>query len=110
MMAKDYEVRTINGEKVFVKNIVNNFWLFNDVYIHLLDEVVVDDNLISRSLDMKNDEILPYPGADSGYILFQSKVNGEHTLSFCLVTAYKDNTITRKALEAYDEYRRWAGI
>ena len=109
-MNKSYDIRIINGREVFVKNIVNNFWLFNDVYIHLLPERVVDDDLIIIALSTKEDEMFPYPGAGSGFMLLESKMNGCNVMSCCPLAAYKDKNARRLALEAYDEYRSWAGI
>lgn len=109
-MAKNYEIRVIDGQKVFVKNIVDNFWLFNDVYVHFCDDFKVTDDVISHMLGKKDDEFFPYHGASGGNILVQWKCPdgyafGEYRLLDC-----RDDGIRKKAEEVYDEYKSWAGV
>ena len=109
-MAKNYEIRVINGRKVFIKNIVDNFWLFNDVYADLCDDFKVTDSVINDFLQMKDEPIFPYGGAENGKILVQGHSKTGYYLAESCLSNCSTEIIRKKAEDAYHEYKSWAGI
>lgn len=111
MQNQGYEIRNINGKNVFVKNIVDNFWLFNDVFAYLHNDTQVTDELIDGLLEKKNDIIFPYKGAEDGYVLIEGKHDdGTYYMFESNLAHLIDADIVKMAKAVYDEYRDWAKV
>lgn len=107
----NYEIRNINGQDVFVKNISDDFWLINDVYVLVCDGYELTDIHVLSLLSAKNRPVFPYCGAEKGCVLVVSKLNdGSFVEEQAFLSELTDETISPLARRAYDEYKSWAGI
>lgn len=106
------KIRNINGVDVYVKYLGNGFWIFNDVFVSIADGYELTDEKILGFLDMKNDDMLPYLGANNGDIIVinKSQADGSFYAFNCTLDDITDEALVKEAKTAYDEYRVWAGI
>ena len=109
---KDFEIREISGQKVFVKEIRPTFFLFNDVFVYVCDEFLpIPDEDIMSFLDRKNDPIFPYPGAANEAVIVVTLLkSGRFCESPAVLGQLKEEAAIDDARRAYDEYKTWAGI
>jgi hypothetical protein len=108
----NYEIRKINGQDVFVKEIGNHFWLINNVYVLAYDGYQLSDFDIIDYLDAENDDMLPYKGADKECVLHIFKTNDSSDVceEHCYLSELSDKSMAVEARRAYDEYKSWAGV
>lgn len=108
MSTQFYTVRNIDGQDVFVKQINECFWLFNDVIVCTKTFHSFTDAEIMQLLDMKNDEFMPYSGSDKGFVLLVDEDND--TISEFHFSDYSNQNVIRKVKESLNVYRAWAGV
>ena len=107
-----YEIRNIDGISVFVVDIGDSLWLFNDVFVCFCDGRPVTDAVVLSFLDAKDDPICPYGGAENGCVLVQckSRTNGKYFWGEYPLGSLNDKALALKAERAFAAYRKWSGI
>ena len=109
-VGQGFEIRMINGKEVFVKQIADNFWLFNDCYADLCSDYEVTDKVIDDFLNLKYDLYVPYQGAEKGFVLGQYRVSEGYALGDYPLDSLTDKNLIKEVQKAYEEYKVWAGI
>ena len=106
------EIRNIDGKDVFVADIGDSLWLFNDVFVCFCDGQPVTDDVVSSFLDAKDDPICPYGGAENDCVLVQSKSKSgeDYYWGEYFLDSFRDKDLVLKAKRAFNEYRSWSGI
>ena len=105
----DYEIRHIDGRKVFIKHIGNTLWLFDDVFVYFSEGYVFTDGDVLRALDSKTRDIAPYKGAKDGYVLEFTFRNGWIVETQGRLTSCNDDFLTNSAYFALGQYYSWIG-
>ena len=107
MQNQNYEIRNVNGEPVFVKNIKDNFWLFNDMYVVVAGDYEVTDKTVEKFLYWKTDEFFPYGGIEDENVLVEWKGRDGYVMEEFYLGSSTDTDLIKKARLAYEEYQNW---
>ena len=107
MQNQGYEIRKINGKDVFVKNVKDNFWLFNDMYVVVAGDYEVTDKTVEKFLYWKTDEFFPYGGIEDENVLVEWKGRDGYVIEEFYLGSSTDTDLIKKARLAYEEYQNW---
>ena len=105
-MAQNYEIRNINGKKIFVKDIGFGLWLFDDVIVCFTKFHEISDDDIISCIDAKNRKILPYKGSKDGWVMVLTPLDdGFFEASECHIDDFQNSDITNLINDALDTYK-----
>lgn len=108
----DFEVRDIQGQKVFIREFKPRFFLINNMFVYADPRYELDDEAITLCLEKLSDPYFPCKSAEEGCVLTldYNEDNQEFYVGQWYLSEFTDATVELAAKEAYDEYKRWAGI
>ena len=109
-VGQGFEIRVINGKEVFVKQLSENAWLFDDICVVLCKDYKVTDEEISGFLGLKQDPYVPCKSVHEGFALCLYEVPGGYGGDNCPLDCFTDKSLIGEAQKAYEEYKVWAGI
>jgi hypothetical protein len=107
---KPYEIRQIDGQDIFVKEIDSDFYLFNDTLVSVFPGYPMSDQRILSFLQRREDKVFPYGGAGKGEVLVVGTSGSDTVCSVFFLSEMIDQGRAELARRAYDEYKKWAGI
>jgi hypothetical protein len=107
---KPYEIREVDQQRVFVKEIRPGFYLCNNTLILLAEPVDLPESRIRWVLDGGNPYMTPYEGADKGFIIaFEGPMeSGRYVVTSDIhVDQFGEPELSHDVEEAVAEYQKW---